>query len=261
MKNCHEYNKRASPKKHSHTLSVANCSYGVCDVSTCTQLASCVFEKYRPRSRDAQPQQPQFFLPCGQTVNLRRLVFRVASLGQHDRYIQELSSLAAAPSLTHLDFHSWYPNNMLSEDTWPTAMPNLHSLGMFGDCFIAKELTGYSRLRHLKIEAFHTCTMLPEYFSALTQLETLSLSHIDSAEFPFPVLCLGQLRSLNLAGSLWKVNMPDEILCFAEWPHLTSLDLRHGRASSSFNPDVYSADARLRLLALCDEMSSGVLLI
>lgn len=197
-------------------------------------------------------------LPIGGNVSLQHLSFYSYD---HACYFSSLANLQFATQLTSIEFTQTYADNLFRGE-WPAFMPKLQVIKadeMFN--MPPQQLLGYKSLRHLEWPqcciARSTLTVVPKWFSNLTQSESLRL-HFGISEFPVCLLQLKQLRSLDLSwsGPAFR-DLSAAILQFVGFPALTRLDLS--------NPPRTEGDARVssdneQLLArLKEAMRLGVL--
>lgn len=119
------------------------------------------------------------------------------------------------------------------EDPWPRSLQALQMLDMMSSVPVSPIIQDYGNLRKLGFCIASTLggepnpnanLPLPDWFSQLTQLKSLTLPRTRFATFPSCLLSLTQLETLSLpCNSLTCI--PMDIMTCASWPSLTRLDI------------------------------------
>ena len=178
-------------------------------MTSCTQVTSLAikWDEYKPQ---------RILLPIGSNVQLQRLL--ISAFNWHG-YFQELRSLQVATQLTSIEFRRTYPLN-LDDFDWPASMPHLNTIR--ADVVPAsppQQMVDYACLRHLDMTLHFMTndTQFPNWFSQLTQLETLGVQSAHGvSSFAVCVLHLRQLSSLDLKyNTLYRIELPVEITQFS----------------------------------------------
>ncbi len=199
----------------------------VLDVQHCTQLTSLTVVD----GADVTGLK-QLHLPAGQTCCLEQLSLDIFS---EEGAGYTLSNLGNALKLSSLAFCGSYPCNLTnvqnsssasldssSAEAWPPLMPSLHRLSIDDmPCAPPAVWAKYGSLCELELSAYHQ-PRLPAWFADLTPLRKLTLLSNSLVEFPASLLQLSQLQALHLG----LICFPKEIVQFASFLHLSTLDLR-----------------------------------
>ena len=221
---------------------------GICDVSSCTQLTSLAI------SWEGNPPK-HVLLPAGSNVQLRHLLVSAVHFYGNCGDIQTLQD---STQLTCIEFLHTYPPNF-DQVGWPISMPRLNTIKAdMVPGLPPQQMINYSRLRHLDI-SLSGDRYVPNWFSQLTQLETLTLKAAHGmTTFPMCVLRLTQLSSLDLKfNGMERIKLPDEIVQFSEFTALTRLHLRV--IPVAFGQQGYDHMALHQLNGLSSLLSPGVL--
>ena len=135
-----------------------------------------------------------------------------------------MTNLGAAQCLNSLELHNGYPSNFRPA-SWPREMPCLQNIKLIGFGHVSPQWIAYSRLQCLSLGC---CTeaYLPEWFSGMTQLKSLSFFDCLLQQLSNSVLQLTQLENLILANNVPAFVFSGTVLCMASWPHLQSFILK-----------------------------------
>lgn len=224
-------------------LTLYDCAHQVCDLAACVHMTSLDFGT---GSVDLQI----LMLPAGDHVQLRELaVVKCKSQGVRllTFHIHNLH-MATQLELFHLNSVkpvSWF-GDMQVED-WPESLPNLRRIHVVGVSVSppAHRFAGYPRLRELNWQ--NVLPGLPECFSELTQLTSLSLRKSSFTAIPPVVMALTNLRCLDLSCNAAVLEVTEDVIAqLVTWPHLSRLCL-----GSSQHAPPYGIDAQLGMSQLC----------
>ena len=181
----------------------------------------------------------QLLLPCGEVVRLQHL--RIKGGSQNDAEFA-MKNFGAAQGLSSLELHHAYPSN-LTPASWPMEMPCLQEIKLNGPGNVSPQWMAYSHLQCLSLARYQEAS-LPEWFSGMTPLKTLTLFNCVLGQFPENVLQLTQLESLCLSNNVPAFVFSDNVLCIAFWPHLRSFLLEAGLSAP------FSLESKMILLQL-----------
>ncbi len=205
----------------------------VVDLSCCTSLTALHLGERQDVLR-------KMMLPEGEDVRLEDLL--IECLIAREKGPFDMLNLDMALQLTCLTLRNACPET-LQQGAWPKALPALKSLTL--TCVthtLSPKLCSYTQLEDLGLSFIHVDT-LPEWFSNLTQINTLRLQGCQFSQFPTSLLGLSQLKTLNMR-YMYPVLLPESISAFVHWPHLSVLDL------STHSDKLHDLDSHLILLLL-----------
>ncbi len=185
-----------------------------CDLSYCTQLTSIELSEFH---------SSHVWLPAGQAVALQRL--RLGNLpepcGEHAMTtLLELYNVGHATHLTYLALSRCYPAN----DFLPVRLPLLQELELkYLHAAVPSLLLSFKKLSRLDLSYIYQ-PALPEWFSSLTQLTSLTLRGAQLESVPDSIFHLTYLKQLDLSEIYPALEIPRQIAELALWPQLTSID-------------------------------------
>jgi len=179
-----------------------------CDLSYCTQLTSIELGEF---------DNSHLWLPDGQAVALQHLKIE----NEPEPYTGlELHNLGCATHLTCLALSGCYPEN----DFLPVRMPLLQELELSHlRAVLPSLLLSCKKLSRLDL-SYMSHPALPEWFSSLTQLTSLTLFGAELESFPGSVFHLTRLRQLDLSHFDPPLEIPQQISDLASWPQLTLIN-------------------------------------
>ncbi len=176
-----------------------------CGLNYCTQLTSIELGAF---------DNSHLWLPDGQAVALQHLKLE----NQPEPYtVLELHNLGCATHLTYLALRGCYPvNNFL-----PVRMPLLQELELTHlQAALPALLLSCKKLSRLDLSyMYHPA--VPEWFSSLTQLTSLTLLGAGLELFPDSVFHLTHLRQLDISQFDPPLEIPQQISDLAFFPQLT----------------------------------------
>ncbi len=196
-------------------LKVLGCLNNTYDFSCATQITQLTLSKEEELRGFSH-----LILPSGNNVQLLQL-----SLGSwQETPIDTLINLGAATSLESLYTDIFTDNG---DAFWPALMPALTDLAthVMPQQPPIKWLN-YTNLRGLTLECLER-SVIPDWFSAFTQLTSLSLERAELKDFPSCVMQLSHLRSLSFKDIdefEYPLELPPVIVEFAQWPYLSRLN-------------------------------------
>ncbi len=185
-----------------------------CDLSYCTQLTSIELSDF---------ESSHLWLPDGQAVALQRL--KLGNMPKpgtlHARTtLLELFNLECATHLTYLALSCCYPIN----DFLRVRMPLLQELELrYLQAALPLLLLSCKNLSRLDLSYMYQ-PALPEWFSSLTQLTSLTLRGAQLESFQRSIFHLSYLKQLDLSEMYPEVEIPRQIANLALWPQLTLMD-------------------------------------
>ena len=227
-------------------LTLYDCAHQVCDLAACVHVTSLDFGA---GSVDLQI----LLLPAGDHVQLRELAVvnckpqgvRLLTFHIHNLHV------ATRLELFHLNTVkpvSWFGDMQLED--WLVSLPNLRCINVAGVPVSppAHVFAGYSRLRELSWQ--NVPPGLPECFSELTQLSSLSLKKSSFTAIPPVIMALTNLCCLDLSRNAAVLEVTEDVIAqLVTWPHLSRLYL-----GSSQHAPPYGTDAQLGMIQLCSMM-------
>ena len=186
-----------------------------CNLSQATQL-TCLDISWDDSADDIN----RVVLPCGQGVSLLNLT--LAFQDQGGGLADFLSNLGAASQLQKVFLDSISAPD-LEHVPWPQAMPGLTSLrALYMTCSLPFEWSQYSALQELDLEGMMHAT-LPDWFSELKQLKSLTLAQSSLTEFPLCLMHLSQLETLDMSCIFTSLTLPMCIRSFCSWKSHTDI--------------------------------------
>ncbi len=185
-----------------------------CDLSYCTQLTSIELSDF---------DSLHLWLPDGQAAALQRL--KLGNMPEPCRLharttLLELFNLGCATHLTYLALSRCYPVN----DFLPVRMPLLQELELrYLRAALPSLLLSCKKLSRLDLSYMYQ-PALPEWFSSLTQLTSLTLRGAQLESFQGSIFHLTYLKQLDLSEMYPEIEIPRQIASLALWPQLTLMD-------------------------------------